>query len=198
MTCPNCGAEMEKHAFAHVCSYCGSMLQTEGCYDVSSYERDTADSYDYITRNISYLSAHPEFISIKKDRSSYSIKCTKEFHPLNNEYRLYCGIGMYWKAIISREDIQLTLVIKGHKSLNHSLAFEIDDSTFILLHGNLQDEYAISYSDFEAICNSEHIVLALNEIYKYDEFRTYSHRFYNFVFDRTKYLYSINQKLLTD
>ena len=198
MICPNCGAEMEQHAFAHVCSYCGYMLLTERGVNVSLYERDTADSYNYITRNDSYLLAHPEFVSIKQDKTSYTIKCTKEFHPLNNEYRLYRGIGMYWKATISRDTIQLTLIVRGHKSLNCSLAFALDNSTYILLHGNPQDEYAVSYTDFEAICNSERIVLALNEICKYDEFRTYSHRFYNFVFDRTKYLYSINQKLLTD
>ncbi|MDD7528779.1 MAG: hypothetical protein PUK04_04865 [Bacteroidales bacterium] len=203
MTCPNCGAELEQHAFAHVCAFCGyiSAKNMPNTSD-SAQVYETLKYYEYIKKNIQYLKSHSEFVSIKEDGTSYEIQCSKAFHPLDGQYQLYRDLEFRWKAIVNKEVIRLILLSKGIKSCNGRIIATLDGEINIMLQetsGTMDfDEYIVPYNDFEAICNSPTVTFAFNEQLKYDEFRIYTHRFYNFVFDRTKYFYAINQHLLTD
>ncbi len=198
MICPNCGAEMEQHTITYVCSYCGHISQKEGCGGMYLQKIDRADLYEYIRNNISYIQSYPSLVTIKQDRTSYVIKCSKAFHPLDNEYRIYPKIELKWKALVAKDTFKLVLVVKGIQSTQNHIVITLDNDSTIILRRNLYDEYAVSLNDFIFICNSEEFIFEPNEMFKYFEFRTYSHRFFNFIFDRTKYVYSVNQKLLTD
>lgn len=203
MTCPNCGAELLQHTFADVCHYCGYM-SVKNTFDSSNSKQacEALKYYEYIKENIQYLKFHPEFVSAKQFGTSYEIQCSKAFHPLDKQYQLCYDIDCKWKVIIDKDNFQLSLLSKGMKSVTGRVIVTLDK----ILHLTLQelqenvdfDEYLVPYMDFEAICNSSTITFALNENYRYDEFRAYSHRFYNLVFNRTKYVYAINQHLLTD
>lgn len=204
MTCPNCGATLERHTFGDVCQYCGYISandMVDKLSDEGKLEKDARECYEYIKRNISYITSHPEFVSIKQNEASFEIQCTKAFHPLDAHYQIIQGTEFVWKAIIDKESIRLFLLAKGMKSINSSIIISLDGMLNLVLSeihsNNMYDEYIVSYNDFEAICNSTDISFALHEN-KYDEFRIYSHRFFNIVFNRTKYVYAINQHLLTD
>ena len=203
MTCPNCGAELELHTFGHVCQYCGYISSniTEEYSNENEQKRFAHECYKYITRNISYITSHSEFVSAKQNASSYEIQCAKAFHPLDKQYQIIHGVELFWKAIIDRKSIRLFLLAKGNKSINGSIVISLDEMINLIFYetglNTSLDEYIVPYKDFEAICNSSAISFAIDEN-KYDEFRIYSHRFYNLVFNRAKYVYAINQHLLTD
>ena len=204
MTCPNCGAELDRHTFGYVCQYCGFISAHNAINELSTnskLEKAAKECYEYIERNTSYICSHREFVSIKQNEASYVIQCAKSFHPLDKQYQIIQEVELLWKAIVNKEFIRLFLLAKGKNSINGNIIMSLDGILNIILHETkanpFYDEYIVPYTDFESICNSTVMTFALDEN-RYDEFRIYSHRFYNFVFDRAKYVYAINQRLLTD
>ena len=203
MTCHNCGAEMERHAFVFVCSYCKSIISINDGEDTlasNDIYTSVCDShfYTYIQKNITYLQSNSNSISITQDHDSYIIQTINEFHPLKNDYKLYSRIGLKWKAIIDRNGVKLSLVVTGIDETDNKLCIILDGDIHLILFPLNSNEYLILYEDFLMFCNSESVVFLLKNKLNFDEFITYSHRFYNLVFDRTRYKYSIYHKLLTD
>ncbi len=204
MTCPNCGAELEQHAFVHVCPYCGTITQVndsdaDPVTSVIHNANNNPEFYNYIKENISYIQSQSNFVSVTQDDNSYRIQTVKDFHPLERDYRLYDKIGLKWKALIDKSGIQLYLVVSGIDAKENKLGIILNDDIRLILSPSRPNEYLILYEDLITLCNSDKVELFANaDKLHFDELITYSHRFYNFVFDRTKYLYSINQKLLTD
>ena len=118
MTCPNCGAELEQHAFVHVCPYCGTITQqndsdADSVTKVIHNDINNPEYYNYIKENISYIKSQSNFVSVTQDDDSYRIQTIKDFHPLERNYRLCNGIGVKWRALIDKSGIQLYLIVSG-------------------------------------------------------------------------------------
>lgn len=204
MTCPNCGAELEQHAFVHVCPYCGTITQmndsdadpvTNAIHNINN----NPEYYNYIKENISYIQSQSYFVSVTQDDDSYRIQTVKDFHPLERDYRLCDRIRLKWRALIDKSGIQLYLIVSGIDAKENKLCIILNDDIQLILSPSRPNEYLILYEDLITLCNSDKVELFANaNKLHFDELITYSHRFYNLVFDRTKYKYAINQKLLTD
>ena len=203
MTCHNCGAEMERHAFVFVCSYCKSIISINDGEETfaSDYIHNSVDNshfYTYVQKNITYLQSNSNNISITRNNGSYIIQTIKEFHPLDKHYKLCNKFGLKWKAVIDKNGAKLSLIVTGTDKIDNSLCIILDEDIHLILRPLNSGEYMILYDDFLMVCHSECIVFLLKTALCFDEFITYSHRFYNLVFDRTRYKYSIYHKLLTD
>lgn len=203
MTCHNCGAEMERHAFVFVCPYCKSIISINDGEETfaSDYIHNSVDNshfYTYVQKNITYLQSNSNNISITRNNGSYIIQTIKEFHPLDKYYKLCNKFGLKWKAVIDKNGAKLSLIVTGTDKIDNNLCIILDEDIHLILCPSNSGEYMILYDDFLMVCHSECIVFLLKTALCFDEFITYSHRFYNLVFDRTRYKYSIYHKLLTD
>ncbi len=207
MTCPNCGAELERHAFTHVCSYCGTInVANETTRNRSKMIEDSSRFYDYISKHFQYIQQSP-FVDITHKPDCYEFISSKPFYPNDGHYTLDKSLSFWWHAKITKHSIVFNLLVKPqHTNLQNYLCIKEGEKVFSFKqNGEMQDKliFPMTLNDFLFFCHLNNFELDTN-LYElacqnnYQEFMTYTRRFYNIVIDVSKYRYSINIKLLTD
>lgn len=208
MTCPNCGAEMERHAFTHVCSYCGYIQagkETKRNIPKGKTE-DSPHFYDYISNNLQYIQQSP-FVDITHKPDCYEFISSKPFYPNDGHYTLDKSISFLWHAKITKQGIVFNLLVKPrHSNSQNYLCIKEGEKVFSFKQkGEMSDKliFPMTLDDFVFFCSLANFELDTNlsefsHQNDYQEFVTYSRRFFNVVIDKTKYRYSINLRLLTD
>lgn len=209
MICPNCGAEMEMHAFTHVCLFCDTIIVQNETQSNSKYIDEIKNSsrfYDYISSNFQTIEQSP-FVKIINNQDCYECSSSKPFYPNDGQYTLDKELSLSWRAIISKQKISFLLLVKSQRTnpQNH-ICIKIGKNEFSFKQHKEEHGvkvFLMSLDDFILICNASDLAFDTNlyeNAYKndYQEFVTYSHRFYNTVLDKSKYRYAINMQLLTD
>lgn len=207
MTCPNCGAEMERHAFTHVCSYCGTInVANETTRNRSKMIKDSSRFYDYISKHFQYIQQSP-FVDTIQKKDCYECISSKPFYPNDGHYTLDKSLSFWWHAKITKHGVVFNLLVKPrHSNLQNYLCIKEGEKVFSFKqNGEILDKliFPMTLDDFIFFCSLANFELdtnlsALDRQNDYQEFVTYSRRFFNTVIDKTKYRYSINLKLLTD
>ena len=208
MICPNCGAEMERHAFTHVCSYCGYIhagKETKRNIPRGKTE-DSSRFYDYISKHLQYIQQSP-FVDIEPKHDCYVCISSKPFYANDGHYTLDKSLSFWWHAKVTKLGIAFNLLVKPkHTNSRNYLCIKEGRNVFSFKQkGEILDKliFPMTLEDFLFFCNLNNFELDTN-LYdlayqnNYQEFMTYTHRFYHIVIDVSKYRYSINIKLLTD
>lgn len=203
MTCPNCGAEMERHAFTHVCPFCGSTCVAEGVASPPRFgQQQTTKFYEYIKRNISYIQNNNTIVYVKELYDGFEIISAQPFYPRKHDLSLDKTIAFWWYAKILKRgiDVQLLVQIKRTNTQNF-ISIKIQDEVIPLLNkGYLGEKLAFSmpYQDFDFLCKANEVTIDTNlwscvHNNTYKDFVTYSRKFYNMVIDKEMYQYAILQ-----
>ena len=208
MTCPNCGAEMERHAFTHVCSYCGYIhagKETKRNIPRGKTE-DSSRFYDYISKHLQYLQQSP-FVDIEPKHDCYECISSKPFYANDGHYTLDKSLSFWWHAKITKLGIAFSLLVQSKQTnLQSYLCIKDGEKVFSFKQkGEMSGKliFPMTLDDFVFFCSLANCELDTNlsefsHQNDYQEFVTYSRRFFNVVIDKTKYRYSINLRLLTD
>ena len=112
-TCPNCGAEMERHAFTHVCSYCGYIhagKETKRNIPRGKTE-DSSRFYDYISKHLQYIQQSP-FVNIESKHDCYECISSKPFYANDGHYTLDKSLSFWWHAKVTKLGIAFNLLVK--------------------------------------------------------------------------------------
>lgn len=214
MTCPNCGAELERHAFTHVCSYCGYVAAAK---DAPQAVKDAPQKelkgisekpcfYEYIAKNLRNIQQSP-FVDIVQKQDSFECVSSKSFYPKDGHYSLDKTLSFQWYAKITKLGIRFSLLVtSSHVDAQNHLCIKMGGKLYTFKQqGELFNKLAFPMTlvDFLLFCVHDDYEFDTNLYDKaylndYYEFVTYTHRFFHIVIDMSKYRYSLNEKLLTD
>ena len=207
MICPNCGAELEQHAFAHVCPFCRYVsADTKVVQRNTDNESIIVNPYENILGNLSEIQ-QSEFIEIKQNANEYECVSAKTFYPNDGNFNLNKNLELRWYAKATKQSVNLALLAKSnHQDALNYISIKTEDNVFTLKQNGEHKAFLLfpmTLADFICICRSRSVELDTNlhvNAHKndFEEFITYSHRFYHLVIDKEKYIYSLYQPLLTD
>ena len=199
---------MERHAFTHVCSYCGYIhAGKETKRNIPRGKTEYGSRfYDYISNNLQYIQ-QSSFVDIIQTKDCYECISSKPFYPNDGYYTIDKSLSFWWDAKVTKFGIAFDLLVKPqHTNSRNYLCIKEGRNVFSFKQkGEMSDKliFPMTLDDFLFFCNLNNFELDTN-LYElayqnnYQEFMTYTHRFYHIVIDVSKYRYSINIKLLTD
>lgn len=203
MTCPNCGAEMERHAFTHVCPFCGYISPDETPKGKGSTNDNRSYSpYENILNHLDAIK-QSEFLELIQKTDCFECFSAKPFYPYDGHFNLDKSLEIHWYARVTKHSFSIFLLAKSyHSDIQNQIIIKANDDILTLKQNGECRGYSVfplTIDDFLYICDSQSIELATIRTYSnYDEFIIYSHRFFHFVIDNEKYLYSIYQPLIID
>ena len=206
MTCPNCGAELEQHAFMHVCPYCGHVSVDNIHKEKPKEDGGSYRPYKNILGNLDAIQ-QSEFIELMQKADEFECISAKPFYPNDGHFHLDKSFELRWFARVTKHSFSIALLAKSrHTDSQNHICIKTDKGVLALKQDGEYRGYKVfplTIDDFLYICNSNNIELETN-IYEpahkkdYAELITYSHRFFHLIIDKEKYLYSIYQPLIID
>lgn len=206
MRCPNCGAELNVSRFHLSCDYCGTVIKDS----VESTEHPLILSqgvvhkhYEYAKRNIVRISKS-KFVRVESDASWLYIQSRYSFYGNNGMMQRICNPGfvLQWCSNNNVEKIQLGVVSDYPAS---RLSLRLDNNIIPLTLQSKENRvswFKIQYETLFSICQSKvvdiDIDIKTDHRTRYNEFPIFVSRFYNLVFDYTKFSYSLDIRLISD
>lgn len=206
MTCPNCGAELEQHAFVHVCLYCGYVSADNIHKDKPMVDSRSYRPYINVSGNLEAIQ-QSEFVELIQKENGYECMSAKPFYPNDGHFHLDKSLELRWYARVTKHSFSIALLAKSrHTESQNHICIMTDNGVLSLKQDGENRGYNVfplTIDDFLYICNSSNIKLETNIYenafqYNYEELVTYSCRFYHLVIDKDKYVYSLYQPLLID
>lgn len=205
--CPNCGAPMEQDKFTSVCRFCGAVFASES-QETTSKEPAVKGSArrhnDYIVANEARISESP-FVELRKDGKRYQITSTPFFA---NDGFLNPIATPHWRIRVqcNTRSEKLFFGIAGKRPASRMAIQLGEDKDIISFHGpQFEDGYSwfpLSEEQLLAICTAQNIDLTTDLPFPatalFNELPIFASRFYNIVFNRMKFMYSIHVNLITD
>lgn len=202
--CPQCGAPLDQHLFVQTCSFCGYVSATAKQPEkgLVLVESSPQERYDYIIRHLTYIqTACP--VEVKQIDNAFQIMANHPFFP-NVGRNILRTLPFRYASVFTRDSFQLHLYLEAVVDTNPQLFFKTDaDNIIVPLSIQKQGNFSFQFSfcQYAALCEAEELVVDTNLAkgeYSWDEFKAYSRRFYHSVFDRTRFKYSLHQKLYID
>ncbi|MBR4563920.1 MAG: hypothetical protein IKO26_05670 [Paludibacteraceae bacterium] len=206
MICPNCGAELEQHAFVHVCPYCGYISADNIHNDKPKVDSGSYHPYKNILGNLDTIQ-QSEFIELIQKADGYECISAKPFYPNDGHFHLDKSFELRWYARVTKHGFSIALLAKSrHADSQNHICIKTDKGVLALKQDGENRGYKVFpliIDDFLYICTSSDIELDTNIYenafqYDYEELVTYSCRFYHLIIDKDKYVYSLYQPLLID
>lgn len=203
--CPNCGAKLINSKFLKVCEYCGSILDCGN----DGVNRKENLSLPIIKRHYKYLQnkansiSSSRFVSVNITGRKYTVVSSPFY---SNDGILSKLIQPYWmlKYQNNGKDESLWFGISANRPASR-MALNIDGSIFnLVLHQqeNRTAWFILPMEVFLALCRSKEVDISTDiktdKKTQYNELPIFACRFYNATFDQTKFLYSINVRMITD
>lgn len=204
--CPNCGAELSVSRFYLSCDYCGTVMKDSG----ESTEHPSILSqgavhkhYEYVKRNIVRISKS-KFVRVVSDASWLYIQSHYSFYGNDGMMQRICNPGfvLRWGSNNNVEKIQVGVVSDYPAS---RLSLSLDNNIIPLTLQSIENHvswFNIQYETFFSICQSKVVDIdtdiKTDHKARYNEFPIFVSRFYNLVFDYTKFSYSLDIRLISD
>lgn len=208
--CPNCGANMHIKNFVFICDFCGTRLTDNNYTSIPPTKVHSAEIYirfNYIKRNEQDINKSP-FIQLYVHNDSYRIISIPPFFSNDGKYNLIRNFFIYLMYTNNIDYESLFLVIYTKQEITESPELSILVDNKLLITSVFDSCTSIGYifkieiAEFKIICLAKSILLSSNiidlEFGNYDEFIPFCRRFYNMAFDKQKYIYSLNQNLISD
>ena len=202
--CPQCGAPLDQHLFVQTCSFCGyvSAADEQPEKELTLEGPSPQERYDYIVRHLTYIRSECP-VEVKQKDKAYLIRANHQFFPNDGKNTLET-LPLRYVASFSKESFQLLLSLEAEMDASPQLYFKVyEDRIIVPLIIRKEGHYSflLTFKQFAALCEAEEVVVDTNMSpgeYSWDEFRTYSRRYYHSVIDRTRYRYSLHQTLYID
>ncbi len=205
--CPNCGAPLEQDRFSSVCRYCGRILAGDSHKDTKQEQTNTSNPrkhYDYIVNNEERIS-QSGFVELKKEGKRYRLTSTPFY--ANDGFLKQIPLP-YWQLQFQC-DGQTERILIGicgkHPATRMAIKVGDDNDILSLQMLHYADGYTwfkISEAQLLAICTAQKIDLStdltLPANAQFNELPIFAARFYNTVFNRMKFMYSIHVNLISD
>lgn len=205
--CPNCGAPMVQDRFSSVCRYCGTILAGDSHKDTKQEQAGIGNPrkhYDYIATNEGRIS-QCQYVELQKSGKRFVIISTpfyandgflKQIPSLHWRFRFQCD-GQTERIIIG---------ICGKRPATRMAIKVGDDNDILSLQMHLfADGYTwfkVSEAQLLTICAAQKIDLStdltLPANAQFNELPIFAARFYNTVFNRMKFMYSVHVNLISD
>ena len=207
--CPNCGAAMEMQGLSVVCPFCGTH------HDFGNYKRikqrnvlswEISERFNYLKNNEQFLKSSAFVILLEKN-TTYRIKSNPSYFANDGEYNRILDYSFNLEYFNNDDTESLSLIVNSCKNMTDPyLSFLLDYELQISpIFGKWETDacvFKMTPIELKEICDSHDIEIYSNIIdCEYDfleEFITYCCRFYNAIFDKRKYLYSLHQLLISD
>ena len=130
MTCPNCGATLERHAFTHVCSYCGYVSATNEELQYGESEEINNSYYEYISNNLATIKQSP-FVDIVQKQDCFECLSSKNFYPNDGHYMLDKKLSFLWHAKVTKQGICFNLLVKSeHTDAQNYICIKVREDVF--------------------------------------------------------------------
>lgn len=208
--CPKCGAVMERNNFVFHCGYCNhtQIVTKEDEIAMLNQNQTRAPElqFEYIKKHRKYILQRP-YVELKEGEDNITIICLYKFFGNDFRGRKVETTSMYYIYENNKMEETLFCVLEsGNQTCNSPyLVIRLNHCKNITLALNKIENgayyYSLDYDVLLQICQSKNIEISCNMItvpVNYSEFIAYSCRFYNLVFNKEKYIYSLNLNLLTD
>lgn len=209
MECPNCGAELQTHRFCIECVYCGYLnipkrYRNFRSFDSCSYEIE--QRFNYLEMNHTTLKSSP-FVIYEKGFSGYQIISTPRYYANDGNFNKISGLSLSLKyENDSNHELLYLIVYTTEYIISPYFSILLNDRTIINPKFNSWHKnstmFTLNYDELDKICESFDISISTNlfenKNAEYNEFIHYCCRFYNIVFNKCNYLYSIHKNLISD
>lgn len=207
--CPNCGAVLRRHVFMLLCDYCSySSFQDVSVLHIPLKFADNAKTR-YEKLSISEVDINKSrFVNLEFVNKTIIVSCKKSF--FGNDFH-YCKINTLSMEYVYSNDgsnEELLMAIKNDSNIYTQPQFAMRINRKLCIVPNFCNKldgkylFNLSIDELYVICTAKTIDVATNltdtENVNYNELRFYSSRFYNLIFDKRKFLYSLNINLITD
>lgn len=207
--CPNCGAVLSRHAFMLICDYCGySTCQNIEILHTFSKSTDSIKTrYERLLINEIDINKS-KFVDLKFTDKTIIVHCKKSFFGNDFHYNKIDLLSIEYMYFNDGCNEKLMIVIKSDKEMYVQPQFIIRINRKSCIVPNYCNKsngkyfFSLLTEELYMICKADLIGIATNltdeESVNYDELKFYSCRFYNLIFDKRKFLYSLNMNLITD
>lgn len=207
--CPNCGAEMHVQGFTFVCDFCGNSIVPDDVTLLKAPE----ESPVYIRMRYEYLKQYEQYIQSSKTVSlrtagdTYSIVSYPAYYANDGNSHKILTFHLFLEYDNNKSEESLFLVVCTSKQVAlPQLAILLDREYLITpVLDRVEDDkafFTIRKKELMWICESDTISISSNlidtRVGSYKEFIPYCCRFYNYAFDKRKYIYSTHQNLISD
>lgn len=204
--CPNCGAALIRSRFVSVCEFCGTVI--EGNINSVVPQDPLSDNkakqhFAYLQDNIEYIKQSLFLGEVCASQGGYVIK-SLPFYGCDE----YCRKKAYPSFLFSYENNgdneKLLFGITGIRPATRMILLLNEDIVSLPLQNQESQTswFRLSVEQLLQICTAQKIDLDTDleteESIQYHELSTFACRFYNLVFNRLKFLYSVNTRLITD
>ena len=209
--CPNCGAAMEEQGLSVVCPFCGTH------HDLGNYKRikqgnvlswEISERFNYLKNNERSLRSSV-FVILLESNTTYRIKSDPSYFANDGKYNKILGYSFNFEYFNDNDTEFLYLIVNTCKNKNMAepyLSFLLDHELQVSpVFEKWETDacvFAMTLIELKEICDSQDIEIYSNlmdcEYDLHEEFITYCCRFYNTIFDKRKYLYSLHKNLISD
>ena len=206
--CPNCGAAMEEQGLSVVCSYCGTH------YDLGNYKRikqrdalprEISERFNYLKNNERSIKLS-DFVILLEKNNTYRIKSNPSYFANDGNYNRILDYSFNFEYFNDDDTESLYIIVNTCKNMTPYLSFllnyELQISPVFEKWETGACFFKMTPLELKEICDSHDIEIYSNlmdcEYDFHEEFITYCCRFYNAIFDKRKYLYSLHQLLISD
>lgn len=206
--CPNCGAQLTVGKFQSICEYCGYVAGNDGDGGDGGNKQpppstsDIKNHYTYLRNNSETIAASP-FVSFKKRYKTYTLESV----PFCSNDGMLSKIAQpYWQFKYQNTGSTETLLIGITANRPAArMALKIDNDIHQLkLHSQESKTawYVLPFDVLLTLCTAKEVDISTDirtdPRAQYNELPIFVSRFYNAAFDRMKFIYSVNVRMITD
>lgn len=204
--CPNCGATLTQSRFVSVCEFCGTIMDVNAHSIVPQdplLGNKAKQHLAYLHNNIDGIKQSPFLGKIKTIQGGYEITslpfygCDKYCHKI--------GYPSFLLRYKNDGDNELLLWgITGNRPATRMILSLNKNIISLPLHDQDRQTswFQLSIDELLQICTAQEIDLETDletdGSIEYHEMSAFASRFYNVVFNRLKFLYSVNIHLISD
>lgn len=205
LNCPNCGALLKRCRFVTVCEYCGVVMEDgkPAIAPTTSTKNEAKEHLAYLRANIEYVKGSPFLGEIINVSGGYRIT-SPSFYACDPYDRKIDNPTYIFRYENDGSIESVAIGIIGDK-LAKKMVMKLDEEIVVLASIDKTENttwYRLSIDQLLQICTARDIDidtgLETTELALYHELATFASRFYNLVFNRLKFHYSINVGLVTD
>lgn len=208
--CPNCGASMNIQGFGFVCDFCGTHFLSEEYVFVDSNNAmetiDISERYAYLRKNEQYIKSC-KYVKVDSNNGVFRARASPAYCAKDSQLNKIQNYSLYFDYLNSGDAATMYMVVHSAEGFVTPYISILLDELFVITprferwEGDLAI-FQIGIAEFERICESRTISFTSNlmdaEAGYYEEFIPYCCRFYNAIFNKNKFLYSIHQNLISD
>lgn len=204
--CPNCGATLTQNRFVSVCEFCGTVVKGKKRLIVSQdtpQDNEAKQHLAYLHENIEHIEQSTFLGEIKSVQSGYEMT-SLPFYGCDKYCRRVTYPSLFLRYNNDGDNEMLLIGITGNRPANRMI-LQLNENIVALPLQNQDSNtswFRLSIEQLLQICTARNIDmdtdLKTDDFTQYYELSTFASRFYNVVFNRLKFLYSVNIRLITD